>query len=319
MNGDRIGLADAGGADSAAPAPAVADSYGVSPSGYRLPPATHLGRVRLQVSDLDRSLAYYRDVLGLLVSQRSGADATLAAQDDDTPLVELHEQPGAAPVPHRGRLGLYHFAILLPDRAALGRFYGHLAAIGARAGASDHLVSEALYLHDPDGLGIEVYADRPRASWRRQGRELVMDTKPLDAQSLVRAAGDRRWTGMPAGTVLGHVHLHVGDLATASAFYHDGLGLDAMVWSYPGALFLSAGGYHHHLGVNTWAGAGASHPRAGDARLLDWEVVVPQTSDAGAAARNLEAAGHEVAQLESGWRATDPWGTALTLRAAAND
>ena len=313
MKADTIGLADGGGADAGTPGAATAGSYGVRPRGFRLPDATRLGRVRLQLSDLDRSLAYYRDVLGLRVLDRSGGDATLAAHGDDTPLVELHEQPGAAPVPHRGRLGLFHFAILLPDRAALGRFYGHLAAIGARAGASDHLVSEALYLHDPDGLGIEVYADRPRTSWRRQGRELVMDTKSLDVRSLMHAAANQPWTGMPAGTVLGHVHLHVGDLATAAAFYHDGLGLDAMVWSYPGALFFSAGGYHHHLGVNTWAGAGATRPSDGDARLLDWRIVVPQTSDAVDAARSLEVAGQEVTRVESGWRATDPWGTTLTI------
>ena len=168
-----------------------------------------------------------------------------------------------------GQLGLYHFAILLPDRAALGRFVAHLARIGERAGASDHLVSEALYLSDPDGLGIEVYADRPRATWRYDGqRQLAMDTRPLDLNSLVQAAGGEPWTGMPAGTVMGHVHLHVGDIERAAAFYHAALGLDKVVWSYPGALFLSAGGYHHHVGLNTWAGPGATRPRD----VLDAEI-----------------------------------------------
>jgi catechol 2,3-dioxygenase len=133
---------------------------------FRLPAATHVGRVRLQVADLERSLDYYQTVLGLRVLARGDGRATLGAYGSDAPLVELHERVGARPVPRRGRLGLYHFAILLPDRAALGRFLAHLAARGEYAGMSDHLVSEALYLTDPDGLGIEVYADRPRASWR---------------------------------------------------------------------------------------------------------------------------------------------------------
>jgi catechol 2,3-dioxygenase len=234
--------------------------------------------------------------------------------------VELVERPGAAPVPARGRLGLYHFAILLPDRAALGRFVAHLAEIGERAGASDHLVSEALYLNDPDGLGIEVYADRPRAEWRHDAaRQLMMDTRPLDLDSLVRAAGGERWTGMPAGTTIGHVHLHVGDLDRASAFYHHGLGLDAVVWSYPGALFLSAGGYHHHLGLNTWAGPAAKPAGEGDARLLEWEVVVPASEDAEAAARSLREAGNDVEREDGGWVAADPWGTALRIAAGDRD
>ena len=287
--------------------------YGLAPSGYRLPASIRIGRVTLQVADLERSLAYYRDVLGFRVAEQAPGRATLAAHGDDTPLVVLHEKRGVAPVPRRGRLGLYHFAILLPDRAALGRFVSHLAEVGERAGASDHLVSEALYLSDPDGLGIEVYADRPRASWQTQARQLVMATEPLDLQSLVRAAGGAPWTGMPAGTVIGHVHLYVGDIDRAAAFYHDGLGLDKVVWSYPGALFLSAGGYHHHLGVNTWA-AGAAPATDDDARLLEWEIIVPAAADAGAALDHLAAAGNTVERASDGGVARDPWGTALRLR-----
>ena len=286
-------------------------AHGVAPRGYRLPAATRLGRVRLQVSDLERSLDWYQRVLGLRVIERSAAHATLGAHGDDAVLVELREKAGVQPVPRRGRLGLYHFAILLPDRAALGRFVAHLAEIGERAGASDHLVSEALYLQDPDNLGIEVYADRPRATWTYEGPQLVMATEPLDLADLVRAAGGERWTGMPAGTVIGHVHLHVGELEAASAFYHQGLGLDRVVWSYPGALFLSAGGYHHHLGLNTWA-AGAAPAGDGDARLLEWEIIVPSPADAEAALASLAAAGYPA----DGGIARDPWGTALRLIAA---
>jgi catechol 2,3-dioxygenase len=289
--------------------------YGIAPSGYRLPADIRLGPVTLQVADLERSLAYYRDVLGLRVAEQSAGVAVLAAHGDDAPLVVLRENPGVAPVPRRGRLGLYHYAILLPDRAALGRFIAHLARLGERAGASDHLVSEALYLQDPDGLGIEVYADRPRAAWQHQQRQLVMATEPLDLESLVHAAGGTPWTGMPAGTVIGHVHLYVGDIDRAAAFYHEGLGLDKVVWSYPGALFLSAGGYHHHLGVNTWA-AGASPATDDDARLLEWQILVPSAADASGALDSLAAAGHAVERDADGGTARDPWGTKLRLRAA---
>ena len=236
--------------DTQAPSPR---EYGIAPPGYRLPAATRLGPVRLQVADLARSLAYYERVIGLQALARDEHGATLGPPDEARVLVELKVRPGAAPVPRRGRLGLYHFAILLPDRAALGQFVRHLAEAGAYAGMSDHLVSEAVYLTDPDGLGIEVYADRPRRAWGREGRQLVMATEPLDVEDLVRAAGSARWSGIPAGTVIGHVHLFVGDLEAAAAFYHVGLGFDKVVWSDPGALFLSAGGYHHHLGTNTWA------------------------------------------------------------------
>lgn len=271
------------------------------------------------MADLERSLAFYRRVLGLRVLDDADGRPdrrTLGPTGSDAALVELHEEPGAAPVPRRGRLGLFHFAILLPDRPALGRFLRHLGELGVRPGASDHRVSEALYLNDPDGLGIEVYADRPRSDWRERNGELVMSTDPLDLRSVLDAADDRAGDGMPAGTTMGHVHLHVGDLERASAFYHDALGLDPTVWSYPGALFLSAGGYHHHLGVNTWA-TGASPAGKGDARLLDWELIVPAAGDAEAALGRLKAGGHAVERGGGaggpGGLARDPWGTALRI------
>ena len=297
-------------------------------AGSRLPDATRVGRVRLAVADLERSVAFYRRVLGLRVlgeaAERGPGGAnhlTLGPAASDEALLELHEEPGAAPVPRRGRLGLFHFAILLPDRPALGRFLRHLDGLGVHPGASDHLVSEALYLNDPDGLGIEVYADRPRSEWHERNGELVMATEPLDFEGVLLAgssdtgSGGGAWDGMPAGATMGHVHLHVGDLDRASAFYHEGLGLDRTVWSYPGALFLSAGGYHHHLGVNTWA-AGAPPAGEGDARLLAWELIVPTADGADAVLGRLEAAGHPVERIASGGLVRDPWGTALRVRAA---
>ena len=302
---------DAGGAQ-----PATPGSYGEAPQAGRLPDATHLGRVRLQIADMDRSLSYYQTVLGLRVLRQDGARAELAAQNDDRVLVELNAVAGTRPASARGQLGLYHFAILLPDRASLGRFVRHLGELGVRAGAGDHLVSEAFYLTDPDGLGIEVYADRPRDTWRRVGRELMMATDPVDVADLVRAAGDEPWTGMPAGTVMGHVHLHVGDIEQAAAFYSEAVGFDRVVWSYPGALFLSAGGYHHHLGTNTWAGRGA-RPRAdGDAGLLEWTIELPDAESLETTRARIAAAGHSTSHENDAVITEDPWGTRVRLRVA---
>jgi catechol 2,3-dioxygenase len=289
-------------------------AYGLPPPGYRLPAETRVGLVRLQVSDLERSIAYYEQVLGFR-AQRDGRDsATLGVQGGGPPLVRLETRRGVTPA-RRGAFGLYHFAILLPNRAALGRFATHLASTSARVGMADHLVSEALYLWDPDGLGIEVYRDRERSEWRHRAREVLMATDPLDIKGVI-AAADGVWTGMPAGTTIGHVHLHVGDLGQAEAFYHSALGLDKMAWTYPGALFLAAGGYHHHLGTNVWS----SGPSAADleARLLDWELVVPRPQDAAAAAESLRRAGHSAEREGNKYAVPDPWGTRLRI-VAAND
>jgi catechol 2,3-dioxygenase len=316
------------------------------PSPPRLPPETRPGPVRLQVADLSRSLAWYGDLLGMRVLDSGSGWARLGAHGEasvpapGTPqgaeplapsdirqnaqsqaplaahLVELVERPGAAPVPRRGHLGLYHVALLLPDRANLGRFVAHLAHGGIPAGSADHLVSEALYLRDPDGLGIEVYADRPRASWRHTPTgEVAMATDPLALDDLVRAGGGVPWRGLPSGTRVGHLHLQVGDLQAAEAFYARALGLEVQVRSYPGALFLSAGGYHHHLGVNTWARSAA--PAApDDARLLAWSLVLPHAGEVEIALRRMEASGHSVTRIapEMG-RISDPWGTVLELQA----
>jgi catechol 2,3-dioxygenase len=285
--------------------------YGIRPPGYRLPDAAHPGQVRLQVSHLARSIEYYEDVLGLTVVSSDAESAALAAAGEDRPLIRLHERKGARPVPRRGALGLYHYAILLPDRIALGQFLAHLARLDIRAGSADHAVSEAVYLSDPDGLGIEVYADRPRSVWRVDRNQLHMTTEPLDVRSLVAIAGERPWSGLPAGTVMGHVHLHVGDLDEAGAFYHRALGFDKTVWNYPGALFMSAGGYHHHLGTNTWSpGAPAAD---GEARLLSWDLVLPTREDVADAGLSLIDGGYTVEDDEAGASVRDPWGTRLRI------
>jgi len=294
--------------------PATPGSYGEAPKGFRLPNDTRLAEVRLRVADLSRSVTYYESVLGMRLLRRDATNATLGAFGDDRPLLELDELKGARPVPRRGRTGLFHFAILLPDRPSLGRFVRHLGEIGAEAGAGDHLVSEALYLYDPDGLGIEVYADRPRESWRRVDRELMMATDPVDIDGLIQSAGETRWTGMPPGTVMGHVHLHVASIEKAAAFFSDALGFDRMVWRYPGALFFGAGGYHHHLGTNIWAGANAEPMRADEAGLIEWTIEVPDARAVDAAAASLIAGEFAASREGLDLITADPFGTAIRLR-----
>ena len=286
-------------------------SYGIPPPTHRLPEATHIGGVHLLVSDLPRSLAYYEQVLGLRPLVVEAERATFGSHGDERPLVTLHTGRGVTSA-RRGALGLYHFAIVLPDRAALGRFAAHLSTLGIRAGMADHLVSEALYLWDPDGLGIEVYADRPRDTWQHSDRELAMGTDPLDIGSVLAAGRGIAWDGAPAGTTMGHVHLHVGSLEDAEAFYHRALGLDKTVWNYPGALFLSAGGYHHHVGTNTWS-SGPS-PSANQAQLREWELIVPSDADVAAVERSLQTGGYIAEQMAEGVTTRDPWGTRVRIR-----
>ena len=230
-----------------------------------LPDDAHIGQVSLTVRDLDRSIAFYRDVLGFTEagSPKEGAASTAISlgPPGGPVLIELHEYTNAIPKPRRSA-GLYHFAILVPSRAALGRSLRRLSEKRwPLTGASDHLVSEALYLDDPDGLGIEIYRDRLRSEWPVRNGQLLMATDPLDLQSVHDEPGaESPWTGLETGTVIGHVHLHVPHLDTAEQFYCGRIGFEPTVRGYPGALFVAAGGYHHHLGLNTWTGIGAPPP-----------------------------------------------------------
>jgi len=297
-----------------------ARSFGITPPAYRLPVETRLGPIHLQVADLSRSAAYYRDVLGLRVFTSEGGisqlGATPAAAGTATSarrtLIVLHEHPGAAPVVPRKRFGLFHLAILLPTRAALGQLLMHLVARHEPAGMSDHAVSEAIYLTDPDGHGLEIYADRPRNLWQSHDQQLTMASEPLDARAVMADAHGDAWREAPEGTIIGHVHLHVGALDEAARFYHDALGFDKTVWDYPGALFLAAGGYHHHVGINTWARNGVAPPPT-EARLLEWTIELPTRSDIAALASSC--ATHHVPYT---WDADslvlhDPWGTAVRI------
>jgi len=285
--------------------------YGVPPPTFHLPDATHLGAVHLQVSDLQRSSTYYEDVLGMHARRTTATAVVLSTPDDERPLVALHTRHGVTPA-RRGAFGLYHFAILLPERAALGRFAAHLASLDLRVGMADHLVSESLYLWDPDGLGIEVYADRPRSNWQRHDRELAMTTDPLHIQDVVAAGRGIAWTSIPVGTKMGHVHLHVGNLGLAEAFYHRALGFDKTVWSYPGALFMSAGGYHHHVATNIWSPGPAA--ASDEARLLEWELMLPSHADVEATARSVHDGGYTAENTGDGVMTADPWGTRVHIR-----
>lgn len=271
-----------------------------------------LGTVTLQVADLERSLAFYEGLLGLTTLMREASTVQLGAQDG-MPLVKLVEHPGVNSVPRRGHLGLYHVALRVPSRGALGQFLGHIGASSLRIGMADHLFSEALYLTDPDGLGLEVYADRSRESWTWEEGRLVGAALPLDVESLLAAAEDVPFAGIPAGSVIGHIHFYVDDLDRASGFYEGGLGFERMT-TMPGARFVSAGGYHHHVAYNTWA-LGASLPEEDDARLLEWQLVLPDETALEAAGERLEAAGGVLERLPDGsvW-ATDPWRTVVRLR-----
>jgi catechol 2,3-dioxygenase len=304
--------------DAAAVQSAADGEYGLRPSGYRLPDATGIRAVTLQVSDLPRSRDFYEHTLGLTPITVEAGMVTLGAAGSGEPLVTLVENRAGARRASKQSLGLYHVAILLPTRADLGRFLRHLEHTGVRAGAGDHLVSEALYLQDPDNLGIEIYADRPRSSWRRRSDELVMATDPVNVRELLAAGGEAPWTGMPAGTTVGHVHLHVGDLDQASRFYSDAVGFDRMVWSYPSALFMAAGGYHHHLGTNTWAGPDALPAAPDSPQLLEWVLELPSPIDLRNAADSLSANGYAADRSADAVVTRDPWGTTLRLVARAS-
>lgn len=289
-----------------------------------LSPTMSLGPVRLTVADLPGARAFYERVVGLRALGDGGDTAAgvvrLGAAEGGPAIVELVGRADA-PVRARHSSGLFHLALLVPDRASLAQALGRVVAGGWRIdGASDHLVSEALYLSDPEGNGIEIYRDRPREAWKRDERgELRMATLPLDLERLVAELGPVTGEpdpGVPAATTLGHVHLQVADLAAAEAFYAGALGFEMMVRSYPGALFVAAGGYHHHLGLNTWASAGGP-PRDPAARgLRDFTVVLADPDERQRVAERVEAAGFSVRDDAGDAVATDPFGIAVRLRAA---
>lgn len=278
-------------------------------------PGTSIGAVRLTVADLQRVRDFYRDAIGL--SELEPRDGIVRLGTNGQALIELAGDPDAPPRP-RGTSGLFHLAILVPSRADLARALQRVAEAGRRlSGASDHLVSEALYLSDPEGNGIELYRDRPREEWPIRDGVLQMDTLPLDLDGVLgELRREDAGAGMPGGTRIGHVHLNVGDLNAAEAFYSGALGFDVMVRGYPGALFVSAGGYHHHIGLNTWAGEGVPAPPPGTRGLREFEIVLLSADQLAAEEDRLREAGFEPVQDDDLVRVTDPSGNRVVLRAS---
>jgi catechol 2,3-dioxygenase len=281
-----------------------------------LSPTLSLGPLRLTVADAAGVTRFYERAVGLRRLADEAGVVRLGAPDGPA-LLELLEDASAPPRARRS-CGLFHLALLVPDRGALAQALRRVAGTGWRLdGASDHLVSEALYLSDPEGNGIELYRDRPREEWRREpSGELAMATLPLDLDDLLAAApvaADD--AGMPTGTTLGHVHLQVSDLAAAEAFYADALGFDVMVRSYPGALFVAAGGYHHHLGLNTWASAGGPPADPAARGLRDFAIHFGDAGERDRATNRLAEAGYALREERDAAVATDPFGISVRLRA----
>jgi catechol 2,3-dioxygenase len=282
-----------------------------APTDAEISARTVLGAVELGVADLDRSLPFYETAVGLKTLRREGGRAALGT--DRRELLVLTEEPGARP--GHGHTGLYHFALLVPERRDLARWLAHAAQDQVPlTGLSDHFVSEALYLRDPDGHGIEIYWDRPRESWEGQVGER-MTTLPLDVDSILGELDDpgARFEGLAAGTIMGHVHLKVASVQETIAFYRDVLGFGLMAELGDQAAFLSAGGYHHHIGANTWESAGAGPPPEGSAALRHATVVLPDATARERVLGRLAAAGVEVERIGGDSLVRDPSGNALLL------
>jgi catechol 2,3-dioxygenase len=273
-----------------------------------------MGAVHLTVADLERSLDYYRQAVGLEVLEHAAGRASLG--EGGIELLQLVEEPGARPA--LGHTGLYHFALLVPERLDLARWLAHAARDRVPlVGLSDHFVSEAIYLSDPDLHGIEIYWDRPREVWEGEvGSRLT--TLPLDVQDLLGEVVDPEtepFDGLPRGTVMGHVHFRVARIPDTIEFYRDVLGMDLMAALGSHAAFLSAGGYHHHVGANTWESAGASPPPEGAAALRHATIVLPTAEDRDALVRRIADSGREPEDAPQGPTVRDPSGIRLALTA----
>lgn len=279
-------------------------------------PGARIGAVHLTISDLRRSVRFYETHLGFTVHRRDDRSASLGAGGPDLLILSPCERAPRV----RGTTGLYHFAILVPSRLDLAHALRRLVATDTiMQGAADHGVSEALYLADEDGIGIEIYRDRPRDRWPMAGGQLRMGADPMDLEALLSEAGRAdSTTGLKAGTVIGHVHLHVPDLEGAHAFYAGLLGFELMQRYGPSALFVAAGGYHHHIGLNTWAGVGAPPPPPGAIGLKHFVVQLPDAEALAAVVGRVRAAGIVPEPVEGGLLIHDPAKNAILLLATPN-
>ncbi|MFD1032216.1 VOC family protein [Metaplanococcus flavidus] len=275
-------------------------------------PVTYTDEVGLKVLNLKEMKKFYQETLGFQVI--SEADTEVRLGTDGKSLVRLTATEGLQP--KRARYtGLYHFAILLPDRKELGKILLHLHQQGIRVGSSDHLVSEALYLSDPEGNGIEIYRDRDPEEWSWSNGEVAMAVDPLDAEGILRETGlaNEAWSGMPAGTVMGHVHLHVSNLPEAQNFYTEGLGFEVMTSMGGQALFLADQKYHHHIGLNIWNGIGIPALPKNEAGLDFYTLIFEDEAKRSQVTERLRTLGAQVTEDESYWETTDPSGITIRL------
>ena len=273
-------------------------------------PHTYTGEVHLNVLNLDRSVRFYKEIIGFNVLEETSNKVVLTA-DGKKPLLIIEQTENVTPK-EPNRSGLYHFALLLPERADLGMIIKHFVQNNVRIGASDHKVSEALYLSDPDGNGIEIYTDRNPDVWSWEKGKVAMSTDPLDGEGIVAESEGRTWDGLPTRTVMGHIHLHVAHLPETEKFYN-ALGFE-VVSNYPQALFMSTGKYHHHIGLNTWNGEGAPRPSEGSVGLQSYALVYPNDAAANEAISSIEKLGAKVELREGSYVTEDPSGNRIVVR-----
>lgn len=275
-------------------------------------PIKFVSHVTLKVGDLDRSLTYYQEVIGFKVLEKTANRAKLTA-DGQTCILSIERHENAIPK-KRGTTGLYHFALLVPHRSDLADIVNHFMEKGIQIGSSDHLVSEALYLNDPDGNGIEIYVDRDPSEWEWKDNEVAMIVDPLDFTDLLKTAdSEKAWNGLPVGTVMGHIHLHVSQLEKAEEFYTEGLGFEVVNRFGDQALFISSGNYHHHIGLNTWAGIGAPAPSKNSVGLESFTIILPDVAFREKVITSLESFGASVKEENGIFVTSDPSGNPIHL------
>jgi catechol 2,3-dioxygenase len=280
--------------------------------GFHSKPTTFISHVKVKVENLQRSIEFYQNVLGFDILEQTASTVKLTT-DGKTSFLSL-EQPENV-IPKQGKTtGLYHFAILLPDQSDLANIVIHLVDKGIRFGSSDHLVSEALYLHDPDGNEIEIYRDRAPIEWNWKGDEVDMAVDPIDFEKLLmHATPGKPWQRMPDETVMGHIHLHVSELKKTEEFYVKGLGMDVVNRFGGQALFLSYGKYHHHVGVNTWNGVGAPSPAKNSVGLESFTLLFDNEGARQQTVTNLKQIGAEVGEENNHFITYDPSGNRIEL------
>ncbi|MNC11942.1 Catechol-2,3-dioxygenase [compost metagenome] len=262
---------------------------------------------------MERSLTFYQNVVGLSVLRQTGREVEMTA-DGQNVLLILREIENARVIRPNSVAGLYHFAILVPDRPSLGLVVRNLISSGIEVGQGDHLVSEALYIQDPDNNGIEIYRDRPKSEWKYDAEgHVMMSTDPVDVDGLLAASEGLSWNGLPAGTVIGHVHFHVGNLNKAKAFYVDLLGFELTANYGSAAMFISAGGYHHHIGLNVWAGQGAPAAPADTVGIDYFTLILTNEEERNAVVERVRQAGYAVTEVNGNPTFQDPWNIGIRL------